>query len=366
MKIAFYHELHKGGARRGTNEFAKQLKNRGHQVDLYTIDKLDSENEFYSNIYNFKFVPKVWQGNNWKKRLYKDSIELYNLWLLNKKIAKDINGKNYDLAYVTASQFIEAPFILSYLKLPIFYYLNDPYYRIIYEPKLFKPLRQDFIRSNYEKINRFVRKHIDKNNISKANYILAASDFTGRQFESIYHKKWITAYYGVDTSFFKPSKENKKIDLLFIGSKDILDGYPFFKQVIKNLKIKNLNIRTILFENEWLNDIQLRKIYQETKVLVGVSYNEPLGLIPLEAMACGAVVIGVNEAGYAETVKNEKTGYLVNRNAAKFSKEIELLLKTPNLLKKYSENAVKDMENWSWKKRGEELEQIIYKLTSRG
>jgi len=47
MKIAFFHELHAGGARRASNEFAKHLS-KNHIVDLFIVDnqKTDCEKLF--------------------------------------------------------------------------------------------------------------------------------------------------------------------------------------------------------------------------------------------------------------------------------------------------------------------------------
>lgn len=360
MKIAFYHELHKGGARKGTNEFAKQLKRSGNVVDLYTIDNiLEEERHSYTNIYAFKFPRKTWKGNDWRTRIYKDTIELIKLMKLNKRIANEINKKNYDIAYVTASQFLETPFILKYLSIPKYYYLNDPYYRMIYEPILFRPLRRGIIRTTYENLNRFIRKKLDQYNASKIDYVLAASRFTMEQFSRIYGKKnGKVVYYGVNTNFFSPIDTKKDIDLLFIGSRDFSDGYPLFKEILKKIK-KEVNVKEVLIENEWLNESQLRDIYRSTKIIVVTSYNEPLGLIPLEAMACGVIVLAVNEAGYKETVIDGKTGYLLERNAKIFAEKIEFLLENILELNSISKKSILNMKNWTWEKRGAELQKVL-------
>lgn len=360
MRIAFFHELHKGGARRGTNDFAKQLKKRGHVVDLYTISpKVKEEKEFYSNAKIYQFLPVIWKGRNWRKKLYKDTVELIKLVLLERRIADDIGRKKYDLVFVAASQYIESPFLLQFLKTPSLFYCNDPYYRIIYEPELFRKESVNFFKIKYELLNRLARKYLDKWNISKATYVAANSKFTKELFEKTYKKKADVLYYGIDTLFFVPRKFKKNIDLLFVGSYDFLDGYPFFKEVLKHMQTKP-KVRAVVFEDEWLTDLELKDVYQRTKILVAPAYKEPLGLVPLEAMACGAVVVAVDEGAHKETVVNGKTGVLLKRDAMLFAKKLDGLLNDSDTLKKMSLEARSYVSSqWSWKKRGNNLERYI-------
>jgi len=360
MKIAFYHELHKGGARRAVNEFAKELK-KNHEVDLYTIgESEESEKVFYTDTFFFEFKSKTWKGKNWKLRLYKDTLELFNLFLLNIKIATVINSKNYDLVYVTSSQYIETPFILNFIKVPKFFYSNDPYYRMIYEPSLYQPKNTNSIKRTYEKVNKFMRKYLERWNVSKIDFLLVNSKFTKNKFYKTYGKWGKVLYCGVDTNFFKPSKNNKDIDILFVGSYDnVLDGYVFFTNVLKKIKMK-VKTKVLAFEKEWLSSEEILKLYNRSKILVATSFNEPLGLVPLEAMACGAIVIAVNEGGYKETIINGQTGFLISRRSREFAEKVEWILNNINDLRKISDKARQTLiDEWTWRKRGKELEKIL-------
>ena len=133
MKIAVFHELHAGGARRAVNDFAKYLK-VNNVVDLFTTDqiiKTEERNE-YHKVYKYTFKPKKSQGKNWKARLYKDTIELYRLAQLHKQIAQKIDHSNYDIVFIHPSQYSQAPFILRYLKSKKIYYCQEPL-RIVYD-----------------------------------------------------------------------------------------------------------------------------------------------------------------------------------------------------------------------------------------
>ncbi len=56
---------------------------------------------------------------------------------------------------------------------------------------------------------------------------------------------------------------------------------------------------------------RLRELYRRCAALVLPTLNEDFGMVPLEAMACGAPVIAVDAGGPRETVVHGETGWLV-------------------------------------------------------
>src|SRR5581483_6937826 len=218
MRIAIFHELHSGGARRSGNEFAKHLKKK-HIVDLYIVDdkKPNKEKDNYTNIFYFKFLSKKWKGHDWTTRLYKDTIELIKLYFLHKAVAKVINSKKYDVVFVQPSQFTQAPFILQFLKTPTTY-LAQEVLRMVYEPGLGIPKNLALHKYLYENAIRLIRKYIDKTNIEKAKVVLANSRFSQKNIKKAYGIDSEVVYMGVDTSVFKPLKTSKEYDVLFAGA----------------------------------------------------------------------------------------------------------------------------------------------------
>jgi glycosyltransferase involved in cell wall biosynthesis len=87
---------------------------------------------------------------------------------------------------------------------------------------------------------------------------------------------------------------------------------------------------------------------------------EPAGYIPLESMACGTPVLTYAWQGPGETVKNNKTGWVVSTRE-EFS---EMALRIWN--EGYDPNIRKDcreyvIENFGVKKASEKLSKIIKK-----
>src|SRR5207302_1863526 len=126
------------------------------------------------------------------------------------------------------------PFVLRFLKTKKVYYCEEPL-RIVYDPYVAINPHTNRLKNMYEKSIRLLRKYIDKKNIANADLVLANSYFTKENIFQAYGINATVNYLGVDTDFFKPLREKKKFDILFIGERDAVDGYFLFEKVMKNL-----------------------------------------------------------------------------------------------------------------------------------
>lgn len=358
MKIAMFHELDFGGARRAVDEFAKKLS-KIFDVDLYYIDdKKDSFKKNYKNVFYYPFHPKSWKGKNWKMKLYKDTIEIFKIYRLHKKIARNIELRKYDYIFVHPSKFTQAPFLLRFLKNKCIYYCQEPL-RIVYDSYFSNISNIRFPKNIYEFLNRKIRKWIDLENFKNASIVLANSNYSKEFIEKSYKKKAEVCYLGVDTNLFRPLNLDKSIDVLFIGNKD--NGYDLLDKLLELFKNK-IRVRAIFRENRKSNitDSELAKIYNKSKVLVALNRNEPFGLIPLEAMACGTPVIAIGDGGYRETVINRKTGFLVSRDVSELYEKINKIIgydRSRNDMAKAARAHV--LKNWTWEKSINRFLQII-------
>lgn len=350
MKIALFHEVVIGGARSCANEFAKSLREKKHIVDLYIVDKEYpiGEKKYYNKIYYYPFISKDWRGNSWKNKLYKDTVEIYKLYTLHKKIANDIEKKSYDFAFIHPSQYTQAPFLLRFLKISKLYYCQESL-RMIYEKSFDETENLDIFKKRYERITRKIRKILDRKNISSADIIFTNSTFTQNNIWKAYHLKSIICHMGVDTKIFFETTKNKDIDILYIGSEDPIDGYELFNESRKYIKTK-LSIDYLLRGKKWLSGKKLIDYYSRAKIVICFGQREPFGLVPIEAMSCGAIVIALNEGGYKDSVQDKITGFLVSKNPVTIAKVINNALKHPILLNSMSEKSKEEIKkNWLWK-----------------
>ena len=84
-----------------------------------------------------------------------------------------------------------------------------------------------------------------------------------------------------------------------------------FLQQLKAIAAKKDLEKSLTFvPNPSLQD--LKNLYAASRVLAFLPKNEPLGLVPVEAMVAGVPVIAYNSGGAMETVINGKTGTLCN------------------------------------------------------
>ena len=111
-----------------------------------------------------------------------------------------------------------------------------------------------------------------------------------------------------------------------------------------------LEIKIMVSENELID------LYNRAKIFAYAPYLEPFGLAPLEAMACGTPVVAVKEGGVRETVIDNVTGFLVDRDEEEFSKAIETLLMDNGLWTTMSAKGIADIEErWTMEAAGDRL-----------
>jgi glycosyltransferase involved in cell wall biosynthesis len=88
-----------------------------------------------------------------------------------------------------------------------------------------------------------------------------------------------------------------------------------------------------------IDDEELVLLYNKARLLVYAPYLEPFGLVPLEAMSCGTPIVAVKEGGVRESVINNKTGILTERDEDYFANAVVKLLENEDKRNEMSKNA---------------------------
>lgn len=157
--------------------------------------------------------------------------------------------------------------------------------------------------------------------------IITISDFQRKGFENLNYLA--TVYNGVDTSKF--IFNDKPLDyLLMVGSIGRHKNQGAAIRVAKKLGMKLIlagKIRDQAYFEELKKDIdgqqikwvgelafdQKLELYQQAKAfLFPILWDEPFGLVMIEAMSCGTPVVAFRNGSIPEVVLDSKTGFVVD------------------------------------------------------
>ncbi len=113
MKIALFYNLAFGGAKRVVMEQARGLREKGHNVDLYTtnieIDAFDPS-PYCENVYSYTF--SMQSSALFMKRFITDYKNFFALRKLHREIASDIDSRDYAIVLAHPDKLTQAPFVL--------------------------------------------------------------------------------------------------------------------------------------------------------------------------------------------------------------------------------------------------------------
>lgn len=367
MKIAVFYNLTFSGAKRTVLEHVKGLKALGHLVDVYTLDRerdIFDPGSIADKEYRYEYQQKI-VNIPFLKRIVKDLSDFILLKAVHKKIAQDIDSREYDIALIHTDRFTQAPFILRFLKTSNVYFCSEPL-KMVYEYGLRIQDNLSFLNKAYEAGNRYLRKKIDRENARACDFSLAISYFGRELMISSFDLYPQISYLGVNAEQFRNLHLPKKNQILFVGQKLKLNGYESALEAISLIpekirpKLKILSI--VKDKNKRLSDGEIVKLYNESMMTLSLSNFDTFGLVALESLACEVPVVAFNAAGYRETMINGKTGYLVNFSSWEIANKLILLIRNQKLrneMGKFGRKWVEDQ--WTWEKQIKNLEALLIK-----
>lgn len=180
-----------------------------------------------------------------------------------------------------------------------------------------------------------------------------------------------------------------KIVLLFVGNAIKRKGLDILITSLESLTKEQLNKITLIICSEGpeiinarnrLNEIpnlkkstlfikkvkqsELNIIYNIATLFIFPSREEPLGLVGLEALACGTPVVGSNVGGIPEYINNDN-GYLFDpKTPEELSRIIGLIIDDPEIIKSLIKNLDNRKPHHDISVSAKHLKKIFYSLTN--
>ncbi len=135
-------------------------------------------------------------------------------------------------------------------------------------------------------------------------------------------------------AFEKAQKINPDLKLIIVGQNDY------------NEEIKMKNVETYGF----IPIEQLQEIFNETSLFLMPAFNEPWGLVYLEAMACKMPIVGINRNSFPELSGYGKYGFgIENTDADELKETIVRAFQNPEKLEIMGKEAQQFcVQNFSW------------------
>lgn len=389
-----------GGSKRELYEFTKRLKRDGNSIYLFTNSEeknqyLDLTN-LVDKVYIFPFnrIQYISFTLPFFKSILNLFISRFNIYKIinvSKKMARVIDKKNCEYVFIHHNKhYVQSPFLIKYLKTKSIYFCAEPQ-RTIYDRALLSKLRNlegdknNILKNLYfnltnsfdEMCKKSLIKKIEKydyENINQCNLVLTNSYFSRENILSAYGVDAKVVHLGGDV-FGINSKKNKNYknkQILTMGSINPIKCFDIIikalgiikKELRPNLviignsvnknylkKLKKLSIEYNVDVNIQINisDSELEFFFKESSLFVYTPYLEPLGLAPLEAMVFGLPVIAVKEGGLRETIIDNYSGFLVDRDVNELSGKVLKILNDQDLFDKMSKNNKNQIiKYWNW------------------
>lgn len=269
---------------------------------------------------------------------------------LCRTIGEGMNRRG-EKALVHNSMIIASPPVLDYLEIPSLYFCYE-YPRHLYEKDCIHRTGSrlgDLLLAPLERMER----REDRISMSNAGRVATFSPYMRDRIRAIYGVESDMVYPGVDSSFFHPDRDQGSgAHFLSVGALWPFKGhegairavsglpetrrppliiaadrqFPGYRNQLNRLAARSGVSLTILMG---ISDEHLRDLYRDAIAVLCFQKNEPYGLVPLEAMACGRPVVARASGGLADNVIHGENGLLFRDSRGDATEHLLSLMENP-------------------------------------
>jgi len=145
-------------------------------------------------------------------------------------------------------------------------------------------------------------------------------------------------------------KKHPKLMLVFVGKID--SNYKSLEKLVSDKRLADSVVFT-----DFIEEGQLRWLYENTSAYVFPSLSEGFGLPPLEAMIHGAPVVSSSATCLPE-VNGDGAIYFNPKNTIEMAQKIDKILSDPNTRNRLIKNGHIQANKYSWQKMAEQTLEI--------
>jgi glycosyltransferase involved in cell wall biosynthesis len=329
-------------------EYGNRLKNKGHDVMIYTpIIAYDFSK-------NSNILAKIKKIKNTAGNIKRGTnIKTFDLDVPIKLVLtiKDMYIRDADVTIATAWPTAYDVYNLSISKGKKFYFIQG----------------YEIWSGILEKVNNSYRLPIKHITISKYLKNILHDKFQDTNVDIVYNGINFDEFYNNK----KIVNENKVVCMMYSGLelKGFKDGIKVFEIVKKKIK----ELKLVLFGMERGDDIpsyakfylnpsknQLREIYSNSDIFLFPSKADAWGLTPLEAMVCKCAVVGTNVGCLNEFgIHGENSMISEPNNIDKMVENLYKILNDDDLLYSISLAGYNMVQQFNWENSVEKFEMII-------
>ena len=382
MRIALYHDLPSGGAKRTVREQVIGLRARGHVVDAFVPATADEQFLPLAGVADELHVfagaappgrEKLLAGSAGLRDYARWAWFLARLPRRERAYAARIDAGAYDVVLVHPSQFTQAPSLLRTLRTRSLYYCHE-LLRGAYDARIAPAHVRFAVRMTVGRIDRAA--------VRAASAVAANSAFTAALLRRVHGVDPHIVHPGVDVSAFAPRQIARGDYVLSVGALHPLKGHDFLIDALSAVPAAERPPLVVVSDRvrerersrlerraaagsvdlrirSRVSEAELAQIYAEARLILYAPHDEPFGLVPLEAMASGTAVLAVPEGGVVETVIEGVTGFLAPRDPRIFGLRIQALLADPETERVAADAATRVRAQWSWTASIDKLETLL-------
>ena len=401
MKIALFHNLPSGGAKRHLREQARELARRGHALVEFRPSTADPS---FCSVAPYVAQERVFPAAAAPVPIRRiplvtpyvhalqGLVALRRIDRLHRRIAAAIDGDSFDVVLAQDCKIAMNPYLLRHVHRRSVFFCHHSFthwrpparpatWSGVLNARYYAPARWAFTR---------IMQRAERRNAQCAGVVLTPSQYARDEIRTHYGVNAIVGGGGVDAAVFTGATTAESDYVLSVGELSAHKEYRFLITALGRLDARRRPRRLIAANAvqpdeaaavqrlaaalgvtvqvvRSADDHELAALYAAARVFVFAGRDETLGLACLEAMSCATPVVAVGDGGVSETVVDGVTGWLTERDPQAFALRIEALLADDPARRRMGVAAAEHVRTaWTWRAAVDRVEAALVRAVSDG